>query len=113
MTSRGAGLSHAITEKNPTAVNSKIQQLIEGRSNAVVTFTLTNDGVATSTTVTAPTCGPNSIVTMPCPTTSAASTFLRGSSMYIALADITKGQFIVTHATTSTANLTFMCECRG
>lgn len=110
--SRGGGLSHSLTEKDPTKVNNNIRQLIEGRSNAVGTFTLTNDGVATTTTVTATNCGPNSIVVC-FPTTAAASTFLRGSSMYIAEADITKGQFIVTHATTVVASITFMWAAFG
>jgi hypothetical protein len=108
----GSGLYLAPNEKDPIKQNAAIRQLIEGRSNAVGTVTLTNNGAATTTTVTAPNCGPNSVVLM-FPTTAAASTFLQGSSLYIATANITAGQFIVTHAATATANLTFMWAAFG
>lgn len=110
--SRGAGIGLALSETNQTKINGVIRQLIEGRSNAVGTVTLTNDGVATTTAVSAPTCGPNSVVLM-FPTTAAASTFLRGSSLYIAEANVIARQFTVTHATTVTANITFMWVCLG
>lgn len=110
--SRGAGLYLAPSEQNPVKVNEVVRQLIEGRSNAVSTVTLTNDGAAMTTTVTAPTCGPNSNVFL-FPTTAAASTFLRSSDLHIKESNVTAGQFIVTHAATATANLTFFWWCLG
>lgn len=110
--SRGAGLYLAPSETNPVKVNEVVRQLVEGRSNAVGTFTITDDGVATTTVVSAPTCGPGSAI-IPFPVTDAASTFWRGNRMYIAEADIIARQFTVTHATTSTANITFMWVCLG
>lgn len=110
--SRGAGLYLAPSEKDPIKQNAAIRQLIEGRSNAVGTVTLTNDGVATSTTVSAPTCGPGSNVFL-FPTTPAASTFLRGSDLHVKTTNITSQQFIVTHAATATANLIYMWLCVG
>jgi hypothetical protein len=109
----GSGLYIAPNEKDPIKQNAAIRQLMEGRSNAVGTFTLTNDGVATTTVVTAPNCGPSSVISLPCPMTAAASTFLRGNSMYIAQANIKAGQFTVTHTATATANLTFMWAAFG
>lgn len=110
--SRGAGLSLSPSEKDPVKIVGAVRQLMEGRSNAVGTVTLTNDGVATTTTVSAQTCGPNSVVLL-FPATAAASTFLQGSSLYVATTNITARQFIVTHAATATANLTFMWVCLG
>src|SRR5688572_5777021 len=101
----GSGVYIAPNEKDPIKQNAAIRQLIEGRSNAVGTVTLTNDGVAMGTTVTAPNCGPNSAVFL-FPTTAAASTFLRGSDLHVKTTNVTAGQFIVTHAATATASLT-------
>lgn len=106
----GAGLFLSQDEHDPFRQNSVIRQLIEGRSNAVGTATLTGDGVATSTTVTATTCGPNSAVFM-FPTTANAAAVV--STTYIDPANVTPGQFIVTHATTSNADVTFFYACLG
>lgn len=108
----GSGFSLAPNESNPVKVAQVVRQLMEGRSNAVGTFTLTNDGVATSTTVTAPTAGQNSIV-IAFPATAGASTFWRSNNFHIKPSDVTPGQFVVTHAATSTANLTFVWLCLG
>lgn len=108
----GSGLYVAPNEQDVTKVARVVRQLIEGRSNSVGTFTVTNDGVATSTTVTAPTAGQNSIV-IAFPASAGASTFWRGNNFHIKTSDVTPGQFVVTHAATSTANLTFVWLCVG
>lgn len=109
---QGSGLYLGPNETNPIKIANTVRQLIEGRGNFVGLVTLTNDSVATTTTVAAPTCGPNSIVIL-FPSTSAASTFFRGSEVRVRTADITKGQFVVTHAATGTAGLTFFWLCVG
>lgn len=110
--SRGSGLYLAPNERDPVKVAAAVRQLIEGRSNAVGTVTLEDDGVATSTAVTAPTCGPNSAVFL-FPATSAASTYFIGNALYVKETDVKAGQFTVTHAATSTASLTFYWVCLG
>lgn len=106
----GAGLSINPGETNITRVVAAVRQLIEGRSNAVGLITLTHDGVATSTTVTAVNCGPNSVVLM-FPTTANAAAVVTGT--YVKAADISARQFIVTHAATSQTDQTFMWVCLG
>src|SRR5690348_3815071 len=106
----GSGLFIAESEKSTVRQNQIMRQLIEGRSNAVGTVTLTDDGATTSTTVTAPTCGPNSVVFM-FPMTSHAASALSGT--YVDASDITPGQFVVTHAATSNSDVTFAWVCLG
>ena len=104
----GSGLYISPVEKNPISQNKVIQSLIEGRSNAVGKFTLTHDGSATTTTVTAVTCGPNSIVVIE-PTTANALT--AKASAYVS--SVTPQQFVVTHAATSNADETFWFHAVG
>lgn len=104
----GSGLSISVAEKDPVKQNTAIRQLIEGRSNAVGTVTLAHDGAATTTTVTATTCGPNSIVFLTPLTAHAAAV-----SPYVLLTNVTPGQFIVTHAATAETDQTFGWFCVG
>lgn len=106
----GSGLYINPAEKDPIKQNLVMRQLIEGRSNAVGTVTLTHDGVATTTTVTAGTCGANSCVFL-FPTTAHAAAVV--ASTYIAATNVSGGQFIVTHAATSNADVTFFFVCLG
>ena len=106
----GSGLYLAPTETNQQRQNAAIRQLIEGRSNAVGVVTLTHDGVATTTTVTAQTCGANSIVILTPQTAHAATAF---ATTYVQSSDITAGQFIITHAATSQTDQTFGWLCIG
>lgn len=106
----GSGLYLSPTETNQQRQNSAIRQLIEGRSNAVGVVTLAHDGVATTTTVTAPTCGINSIVILTPQTAHAATAF---ATTYVQASDITAGQFIVTHAATAQTDQTFGWLCVG
>lgn len=70
-----------------------VEQLQQGRSNAHGSFTLTDDGVATTTTVLAPTCGSGSHVNIT-PTTADAAAL--GALRVVA----GNGSFVVHHATT-------------
>lgn len=106
----GSGLFISEDEQSKIRQNQIIQQLIQGRSNAVGTFTLTDDGSATTTTVTAPTCGPNSRVSFSAVTAHAASAV---SSTYIKESDVSSGQFVVTHAATTNSDVTFAWVCLG
>jgi hypothetical protein len=88
----GSGLYINLAEKNPLIVNTAIKQLIEGRSNAVGTVTLTT-GI--TTTVTAVTCGPQSAVFL-FPTTANAAAAV--TTVSVPSTNIIRGQFIVNHA---------------
>jgi hypothetical protein len=106
----GSGLAHSANEKDPLRQSSTLKQILEGRSNAVGMTTLTHDGSATTTTVTAPNCGPNSIVFLAPLTDWAAASY---PTTYVQKADISAGQFIITHQPTSNATETFGWICLG
>lgn len=105
---KGSGLSHSANEKDPQRISSLLKQVLEGRSNAVGTVTLTHDGSATTTTVTAQNCGPNSNVYL-MPETDWAAAAL--PTTYVS--SISSGQFIITHQPTSNATETFGWFCVG
>jgi len=85
-------------EQDQGRQNRVLQQLIEGRTNATGTVTLSTG--ATSTTVTAPTAGANSAIFL-FPQTSIAQS---SGAAYVASTDVTAKQFIVHHSSsTSTA----------
>lgn len=102
----GAGLSISPAEKNPFIQNKIIQQLIEGRSNAVGSCTLTAS--TTSTAVVAVTCGPNSAVLLSPKTANAASV---AAQTYIS--SVSPGQFVVTHPSNGNLDKTFFYVCLG
>jgi hypothetical protein len=98
----GSGLSISENEQDQGRQNQIIRQLIEGRSNAVGTATLAHDGVATTTTVTANTCGPNSVVLLFPQTAHAAAVV---ATTYVSA--VASKSFTLTHATTTNADVTF------
>lgn len=104
----GAGLSIAPNEQSLWRIAAVVKQLIEGRSNAVGTVTLTHNGTATTTTVTAPTCGINSVVFLS-PVTANAASALTGT--YIST--VSARSFVITHAATSNTDVTFGWVCLG
>lgn len=106
----GSGLSINAGETNVTTIVGKIRQLIEGRSNAVGIVTLAHDGVATTTTVSAPACGPTSAVFLFQATAHAAAAL---ATTYVKQTDVSARQFIVTHAATSQSDQTFWWVCLG
>lgn len=108
---RGSGLFISEDEQSQLRQNQSIRQLMEGRSNAVGTITLAHgDDSPTTTTVTAVTCGPQSVVMM-FPATAHAAAVV--ATTYIKETDISSGQFIVTHAATSNTDVTFYYVCLG
>jgi hypothetical protein len=81
-------------ERDPLRISEAVSQLQQGRSNAHGTFTLDDDGVATSTVVVAPTCSSVSHVNIT-PTTADAAAL----GVLRVVAD--NGSFTVHHATTT------------
>lgn len=104
----GSGLFLSEDEQDKIRQNQAIRQLMEGRSNAVGTLTLAHDGIATTTTVTAPTCGPNSAVFL-FPSTAHGAAVV--ATTYVS--SVAATQFVVTHATTTNADVTFFYVCLG
>ena len=97
----GSGLYINLAEKNPLIVNTAIKQLIEGRSNAVGTVTLTTGTVTTSSAVN---CGLNSAVFL-FPTTANAAAAV--TTVCIKSTDIYIGSFVVTHAVNANTDKTY------
>lgn len=105
-----AGLTLQPGEKDPRKVADVVRQLTEGRSNATGTFTLAVSP-ATTTAVANPNCAPGSIIQFGMPqTANAAAAF---ATTFIAPANVTQGQFIVTHAASAQVDRTFGYEVRG
>lgn len=102
----GSGLSINAAEKDTRRQNHILRQLIEGRSNAVGTVTLTAN--AASTVVTAPTCGINSAVFL-FPTTANAAAIV--AATYVGT--VASGTFTVTHTNNANADKTFFFVCLG
>lgn len=102
----GSGLYINPTEQDQVKQNQAIRQLIEGRSNAVGTVTLTAN--AGSTVVTAPSCGPNSCVFL-FPTTANAAAIV--AATYVSA--VAAGTFTVTHTNNANADKTFFWVALG
>lgn len=94
-----ASLNVGQNEKDPRRLADTIRQLVEGKTNAIVTATLTAS--ATSTTVKAPTCSPSSYI-LPCALTQDACHDIP----FMSFAPGT-GQFVITHANNSLNTRTF------
>lgn len=101
------GFLHKGATSLPDIVQS-IRELWQGRTLAGGELTLTAS--ATSTTVTAPNCGDGNRVFLTPRTANAAAAL---TTTYIPAADVTRGQFIVRHASAGTTDRTFGYECRG
>lgn len=93
----------ATSEQSQERQNQVINQLMQGRSNATGTVTLNSTG-ANTTTVTAPTCGPSSTILL-MPQTSGAAAALATS--FVASTNVTAGQFIVSHSTSTSTSRVF------
>ena len=91
-------------EADPRRIADVVRQLVEGRSNAVGTVTLAAN--AATTTVAAPTCGPASLPFL-FPTTAHASAEWAAGGLYILQSNVTKAQFVITHANNAQADRTF------
>lgn len=102
----GSGIGLDLNEKNHQVVNTAIQQLQQGRSNALVEATLTAG--TTTTTVTAPNCGTGSAVLLS-PTTANAASAL--ATTYVST--ISNGSFVLTHANNAQVDRTFRVATLG
>jgi hypothetical protein len=98
----------AINERDPTRIIQGIRDLFFGRSNATGSFTLAAG--TTSTTVIAINCGDGSNITLRPKTSNAAAAL---ATTFITDANITPGQFIVTHANAGTTDRTFGYSIQG
>lgn len=105
-----SGFFPSLEEKNPVNIIRAIRDLFQGRSNAFGTFTIAIN-VAT-TTVTAHNVGPGSCISL-MPVTASAATAIGAGTAYILAANVTKGQFVVTHANSATADRTFRYAIQG
>lgn len=91
-------------ETDPRRICEAVEQLQQGRSNAHGSFVLDSGGVATTTTVSAPTCSSNSHVNIT-PTNADAANAIRTTDLYVTPGD---GSFVVTHAASAlTRNFTY------
>lgn len=98
----------SLNEQDHRKQNATINQLMEGRSNATGTVTLSSTG-ATSTTVTAPTCGATSAIFL-FPQTSIAQS---SSAAFVGSTDVSAGQFIVHHSSSTSTSRTFQWVALG
>lgn len=94
-----AGLTVNPGEKNPRLVADTVRQVTEGKNNAVGTVTLNAN--ATTTTVTAPSCAPTSVVLLMPQTQDAANDMATTSIV------ASSGQFTITHANNARVDRTF------
>lgn len=97
-----------VGEKNLDRYQFAIKQLGEGRSNAVGVATLRAS--QTTTTVPAPNCGAGNAVFL-FPATANAAAIV--ASAYVLEANVTKGQFIITHPSNANADKTFYWVALG
>ena len=95
-------------EKDPRRVNTAINELAKGRSNAVGTVTLATS--AASTTVTAKNCGAGSVVLLSALTAHAAAELGNGTIWVSAVAN---GAFTLAHANNAQNDRTFGYVCLG
>ena len=93
----------SIQEKDAFVQNRAITQLMEGRTNATGTATLTS-GAVTTTTVTAKTCGAGSVVKLSPQTANAAAAL---ATSFIPSTDVTAKQFIIHHSGSTSTDRTF------
>jgi hypothetical protein len=95
-------------EKDPFRIVMAVRQLVEGRGNANGTITLTAN--VTTTTVTAPNCAAGSGVFLFPATANAAAAL---ASTFVKTSDVSKGQFIISHASNAQTDRTFFFVCLG
>jgi len=100
-----ASLNLSSTEKDLRRIADVVRQLVEGKSNAIGTFTITPS--ATTTVVPAPTCSPGSIIMLSPQTANAAAAL--GTTWTVA----GTGSFTVNHANNAQVDRTFGFEARG
>jgi len=93
-------------EQNIWKIVNAIRQLIQGRNNATGMVTLTPG--TTTTTVLAPNCAAGSCVVLFAATASAATaTTASVDSPYVLQANVSNGQFIISHTNLASVDRTF------
>ena len=97
----GSGLALNPGETIQSKIVHQIRQLMQGRSNSVGRLTLSSTG-ATSTSVTAITCGPGSVPILT-PLTLNASNM----KYHVNSTDVYLGSFVVQHSSSASTDLTF------
>jgi hypothetical protein len=95
-------------EKDLTKFAFSLQQLAQGRSNAVGRVTLEPN--ETGTTVKAPNCGADSSIFLFPATANAAAVV---ATTRVLVGNVTAGQFIVTHSNTADTDKTFYWAAFG
>ncbi len=103
-----AGQTLDPSERDLFRIVMAVRQLMEGRSNATGTVTLTAN--AATTTVSAPNCGAGSAVFLFPRTANAAAAV---PTTYILAANVTAGQFVVSHANDAQTDKTFSWVALG
>lgn len=104
--SAGGALSISPAEKDPFKIVAALRQMMEGRSNATGSVTLTAN--AASTAVTAVSCGPNSAVFLFPKTANAAAIV---AATYVSA--VASGTFTVTHTNNANSDKSFYFVCLG
>lgn len=102
------GKSIGPNETRPAEFARAIRELFWGRSHGIGTVTLRAN--ETTTVVTHPNCGLDSVVSLS-PKTAHAATAL--ATTYILASNVTVGQFTITHANTADVDKTFAFALRG
>jgi hypothetical protein len=95
-------------EKDLKTIVFVINQLAQGRNNAVGSVTLEENEA--TTTVTAVACGEGSTVLLFPETTSAATEFGAGT---LKVGTVSNGSFVITHVNSATADRTFRWAALG
>jgi len=95
-------------EKNQRKINTAINQLAQGRSNAVGRVTLVAN--AGATTVSAETCGPGSVVLLS-PLTAHAAAELGNGTIFVRA--VSAGAFTLAHADSAQTDRVFGYVCLG
>jgi hypothetical protein len=95
-------------ETNQRRINTAINQLAQGRSNAVGSVTLAANAAAT--TVSAKTCGAGSVVLLS-PLTPHAAAELGNGTVYVSV--VAAGWFTLAHANNSQTDRVFGYVCLG
>lgn len=96
-------------EKNLARIVQSIRDLFAGRNNVFGEITLDVDP-ATTTTVTAPNCAPDSVPLLTPMTANAAAEYASGD-MYVS--DVTAGEFTITHSASANDDRTFRYVTSG
>jgi len=98
----------ALNDKDLNKIIISIQQLAQGRNNAIGTVTL--DLNVGKTTVTAPNCGNESTVVLFPQSVNAAAEFVAGT---LRIGSVSNGSFVITHVNSATANRIFRWVALG